>query len=142
MIRRSLVLDTVIDVVARTVLVFAIFLLMSGHNAPGGGFVGGLVAGSALLLRYLASGAEEVGGRINRTPEVLIGAGLVLAVATAASSWFRDEPFMTTYFFHAELPVLGTVKTTTALPFDTGVFLVVFGVCLAVILSLGRERQL
>lgn len=140
MIRRSLLLDTLIDVVARTVMVFAVFLLMSGHNAPGGGFVGGMVAGSALLLRYLAGGVEDVGGRAVASPENLIGAGLVLTVGTSAWSWLRQEPFMSNSFLYLELPVLGTVKTTTALPFDTGVFLVVFGVCLGVILALGRER--
>ena len=140
MIRRSMLLDTVIDVVARAVLVFALFLLLSGHNAPGGGFVGGLVAGSALLLRFLAGGAEEVEGRSPLSPEGLIGSGLALSVVTGAWAWVRGEPFLSNSFLHLELPLLGTVKTTSALPFDTGVFLVVFGVCLGVIISLGRER--
>jgi multicomponent Na+:H+ antiporter subunit A len=140
-IRRSILLDTVIDVVARTVLVFAVFLLLSGHNAPGGGFVGGLVGGSALLLRYLTGGTEEVVGRVAPSPESLMGAGLALAVITGAWSWLGAEPFLSNAFLNVELPLLGTVKTTSALPFDVGVFLVVFGVCLAIITSLGRERS-
>lgn len=140
MIRRSILLDTVIDVVARTVLVFAVFLLLSGHNAPGGGFVGGLVAGSALLLRYLTGGADEVEGRVTLAPEALIGTGLAMAALTGASAWIRGEPYLSNAFLSLDLPLLGTVKTTSALPFDTGVFLVVFGVCLAIIVSLGRER--
>lgn len=140
MIRRSILLATVIDVVARTVLVFALFLLLSGHNAPGGGFVGGLVAGSALLLRYLAGGADEVEARRPLRPEVLIGSGLALAVLDGAWAWTSGEPFLSNSFFRLELPLLGTVKTTSALPFDIGVFLVVYGVCLAAIISLGRER--
>lgn len=141
MIRRSILLDTVIDVVARTVLVFALFLLLSGHNAPGGGFVGGLVAGSALLLRYLAAGSDDVAGRARLAPEALIGTGLALAALTGAWAWIGGDPFQSSSFFSVELPLLGTIKTTSALPFDTGVFLVVFGVCLAAITALGRERH-
>lgn len=140
MIRGSILLDTVIDLVARTVLVFALFLLLSGHNAPGGGFVGGLVAGSALLLRFLASGAEEVEGRITPSPETLLSIGLALAALTGAWSWLAGEPFLSNAFLNVELPLLGTVKTTTALPFDVGVFFVVFGACLAIVIALGRER--
>ncbi|MPZ52814.1 MAG: hypothetical protein GEU79_08790 [Acidimicrobiia bacterium] len=140
MIRRSILLDTVIDIVVRTVLLFSVFLLLSGHNAPGGGFVGGLVAGSALLLRYLAGEAEEVVGRVSIQPEALMSAGLSLAVITGAWSWLSAEPFLSSSIFEINLPLLGTVKTTSALPFDMGVFLVVFGVCLAVIISLGRVK--
>lgn len=140
MIRGSILLDTVIDLVARTVLVFALFLLLSGHNAPGGGFVGGLVAGSALLLRFLAGGAEEVEGRVTPSPETLMSIGLALATLTGAWSWLAGEPFLSNAFLNVELPLLGTVKTTSALPFDVGVFFVVFGACLAIVISLGRER--
>lgn len=140
MIRGSILLDTVIDLVARTVLVFALFLLLSGHNAPGGGFVGGLVAGSALLLRFLASGAGEVEGRVTPSPETLMSIGLALATLTGAWSWLAGEPFLSNAFLNVELPLLGTVKTTSALPFDVGVFFVVFGACLAIVISLGRER--
>jgi multisubunit Na+/H+ antiporter MnhB subunit len=140
MIRGSILLDTVIDLVARAVLVFALFLLLSGHNAPGGGFVGGLVAGSALLLRFLASGAEEVEGRVTPSPEALMSTGLALAALTGGWSWLAGEPFLSNSFLNVELPLLGTVKTTSALPFDVGVFLVVFGACLAIVISLGRER--
>lgn len=140
MIRGSILLDTVIDLVARTVLVFALFLLLSGHNAPGGGFVGGLVAGSTLLLRFLASGAEEVEGRVTLSPETLMSIGLALAALTGAWSWLAGEPFLSNAFLNVELPLLGTVKTTTALPFDVGVFFVVFGACLAIVIALGRER--
>lgn len=140
MIRRSILLDTVVDLVVRTVLVFSLFLLLSGHNAPGGGFVGGLVAGSALLLRFLKGGAEDVEGRMPLSPEGLMSTGLAMAVLTGAWSWVTGEPFLSNSFLDLDLPLLGHIKTTSALPFDTGVFLVVFGACLAIIISLGRER--
>lgn len=140
MIRRSLLLDTVINVIVRTVLVFALFLLFSGHNAPGGGFGAGLVAGTAIVLRYLTVGAEEVELRLASAPEPLMGVGLGLSVLTGVSSWTRGEEFLYSTIFEVEVPVLGLIKTTSALPFDIGVFLVVMGVCLAITTSLGRDR--
>ncbi len=139
--KRSLVLDTVLDVVFRTALVFSIFLLFAGHNSPGGGFIGGLVAGAALVLRYVAGGIPEVRRVAPWSPDVVLGVGLVTAVITGLGGWVWGSEFLSAAKYEESLPLLGVVKATTALPFDIGVYIVVVGITLAVLTSLGREEE-
>jgi multisubunit Na+/H+ antiporter MnhB subunit len=139
MMRRSLVLDTVLDGVFRAAIVFSLFLFFAGHNAPGGGFIGGLVAGAALVLRYVAGGAAEVRRVVSLPAETVLGAGLVLSVATGMAGWLLGSEFFESRLFEAELPVLGTLKASSALFFDAGVYLVVVGTALAVLTVLGER---
>ena len=141
MIRRSLILDTLIDLVIRTALVFALFLLFTGHNAPGGGFVAGLVAGSALVLRFVARGRDAVVAMWWLPAELTMGVGLSLAIATGALGWAWGSSFLDTAAWEVTLPVIGTLKTTSALPFDVGVFVVVLGLSAALIDALGGEEE-
>ena len=80
--RRSVVLEVVTRILFHTIVVFSIYLLFSGHNEPGGGFAGGLVAGLALVLRYLAGGRYELGEAAPVDPGLLLGAGLLLSGGT------------------------------------------------------------
>lgn len=141
MMRPSLVLDTVLDGVFRAAIVFSLFLFFAGHNAPGGGFVGGLVAGAALVLRYVAGGTDEVRRVAPMPPEVILGLGLVLAVATGVGGWVVGSEFFESRLFEGEVPIIGTVKASTALVFDAAVYLVVVGMALAVLTGLGEEVQ-
>lgn len=141
MIRRSLILDVLIDLVIRTALVFALFLLFTGHNAPGGGFVGGLVAGSALVLRFVAGGREAALSAWRAPPEVTMGLGLSLALATGGLGWVWGTSFLDSTEWELMVPVLGTVKTTSALLFDVGVFVVVLGLSAALIDALGGDEE-
>ena len=75
--RRSLLLDTCLDLITRTAMVFSLFVLFAGHNAPGGGFVGGLVAGAVLVLRYAARG--DTGARTRVPGSAVLGAGITVA---------------------------------------------------------------
>jgi multicomponent Na+:H+ antiporter subunit A len=139
--RESLILDTVLDMVFRTALLFSLFLLFVGHNAPGGGFVGGLVAATALTLRYVAGGADEV-DRIARVHEAtLLGSGLLLAALTGAAGWWIKGSFLASAKLEVAVPVLGTLKATPALPFDVGVYLVVVGLGLSLLRSLGAAAD-
>jgi len=140
-VNRSLVLDTALDAVFRTAFVFSLFLLFAGHNAPGGGFIGGLVAGAALVLRYVAGGVPEVRRVAPWPPDIVLGVGLVTAVLTGIGGWVWSEAFLATALLEMDLPLLGTVKATTALPFDIGVYIVVVGISLAVLTSLGRQED-
>lgn len=142
--RRSLILDTVLDVVTRTAVLFSLFLLFAGHNAPGGGFVGGLVAASALVLRYVAGGAERVDAVARVHEGTLLGSGLLLAALSGASGWWFGGAFLYGAKLEADLPVLGHLKVTSALPFDIGVYLVVVGLGLSLLRSLGAaaDREL
>lgn len=138
--RPSLILDTVVDAVSRTAVVLSVFLLMAGHNAPGGGFVGGLVAAIALVLRHLAGAGPRENGLMRLGPGMVLGAGLLLATLTGMAGWLWGEAFLTSASLAVDVPLLGTVKATSALPFDVGVYLVVVGFGLVLLRTLGREE--
>lgn len=139
MIRPSFVLDVLIDLVVRTALVFSVFLLFSGHNAPGGGFIAGLVAGIALVLRFIAGGREAVQDALRLPPRALLGTGLAIAIVTGLAGWLWGGAFLESAKLELDVPVLGVVKATSALPFDVGVYIVVLGVASAMLSALGGE---
>jgi multicomponent Na+:H+ antiporter subunit A len=134
---RSLVLEVSARLVFPTVMVLSIYFLFSGHNAPGGGFAGGLVAGLALVVRYLAGGRYELGETLPVDAGLILGLGLLLAGGTAVASLFLGAPVLSSAVLEVTLPLLGDVKLVTALFFDTGVYLVVVGLVLDVLRSLG-----
>ncbi len=138
---RSLILDVGVRAVFHTVLLLSIFLLLAGHNAPGGGFVGGLVAGCAFVLRDVAGGFESTMRDTVFEPETLIGTGLLLAAATGIGGLVVGGAFLESAKGTLELPVFGGVKATTALLFDVGVYVVVLGVILTIIHRLGEEPE-
>jgi multicomponent Na+:H+ antiporter subunit A len=133
------VLEVATRMLFHTVLVFSLYLLFAGHNHPGGGFAGGLVAGLALVLRYLAGGRYELGEAAPVDPGRLLGTGLLLAAGTAAAGLLLGGDVLSSAVVEATLPVLGHVKVVTALVFDVGVYLVVVGLVLDVLRSLGGE---
>lgn len=139
--RRSLIFDTVLDMVTRTALLFSAFLLFAGHNAPGGGFVGGLVAASALVLRYVAGGAPQVDVVATVHEMTLLGTGLLVAALTGLWGFVAGGYFLYGDKVEVDVPVLGTLKATSALPFDIGVYLVVVGLGLALLRSLGQASD-
>ncbi len=140
--RPSLIFDTVLDMVFRTALLFSVFLLFAGHNAPGGGFVGGLVAATALVLRYVAGGAAEVDRVAHVHETTLLGSGLLIAALTGAAGWLMGDAFLASGKVEVDVPLMGTLKATSALPFDIGVYLVVVGLGLALLRSLGVAADL
>jgi multicomponent Na+:H+ antiporter subunit A len=140
-VRRSVVLETAVRLVFHTVLVFSLYLLFAGHNQPGGGFVGGLVAGAAFVLRYVAGGRAALRAAVPIDPGIPVGGGLVLAAGTGMAAWLFGGQFLESGKVELDLPVLGMLKATSALPFDTGVYLVVVGLVLAVLRTLGAEAE-
>jgi multicomponent Na+:H+ antiporter subunit A len=114
-------------------LVFAVFLLLRGHNQPGGGFVGGLVAAAAFALYAIAFGVRRARQALLVRPLTLLGAGLFLALLSGVPAVLRGQPFLTALWAPGSLP-LGTPAV-----FDVGVFLVVAGVVLMMIFSLAEE---
>ncbi|MEZ5263709.1 MAG: MnhB domain-containing protein [Acidimicrobiales bacterium] len=136
---RSTILAAAAVAVFHTALVFSLYLLFAGHNQPGGGFAGGLVAAAALVIRYVDGGAEAVRALVPLEPMSLLGAGLVLANLTGVAAWLAGGAFLESATWSWDLPVLGTVKTSSALAFDTGVYLVVVALVLMVLRTLGEE---
>lgn len=133
---RSTVLDAAVRGALPLVLVFAAYLLFAGHNQPGGGFIAGLVGASALVLQFVASGLPDPRPAWLR-PHLLIGFGLLIGVAVAASGWIVGDDFLDMVKIEVDLPVLGTAKTTTALFFEIGIFSVVVGMMVAILDGLG-----
>jgi multicomponent Na+:H+ antiporter subunit A len=139
--RRSVVLETAVRLVFHTVLVLGIYLLFAGHNQPGGGFIGGLVVGTAFTLRYVAGGRSELRAAVPVDPGIPLGAGLVLATATGLLPLLVGGQFLESDYVEYTLPVLGHVKLVLAVLFDLGVFLVVVGLVLGVLRTLGAEAE-
>lgn len=139
--RPSLILDTSVSLIFRTALLFSVFLLFAGHNAPGGGFIGGLVAGSAFVLRFVTGGADEVRRVVAIKPDTFLALGIILAASTGIAAWIAGNSFLTSAILELQIPVIGKVKASSALVFDIGVYLVVIGLGLLLLRTLGGEED-
>jgi multicomponent Na+:H+ antiporter subunit A len=140
-VRRSVVLETVVRLVFHTVLVFSLYLLFAGHNQPGGGFVGGLVAGLGFVLRYLAGGRGALREAARLDASLPLGLGIVLAAGTGVAALAFGGEFLESAYQVVHLPLLGEVKATSPLLFDIGVYLVVVGLVLVLLRTLGAEAE-
>ncbi|WBB72196.1 Na+/H+ antiporter subunit A [Micromonospora sp. WMMD1128] len=132
--RRSIVFEVVTRLIFHTVLLFSLFLLFSGHNAPGGGFAGGLVAGLALTLRYLAGGRYELAEAAPVGAGTVLGAGLALSVGSGVLGLVLTGDVLQSVKVN-----LGHTYLVTSIFFDIGVYLVVVGLVLDILRSLGAE---
>lgn len=137
--RRSVIFEVVARLLFHTMVLYSLFLLFSGHNAPGGGFAGGLVVGIALAVRYLAGGRYELGEALPVQPGVLLGLGLFLSAGVGLVALAAGGSVLQSWVLDAHLPVLGDVHLVTSLAFDVGVYLVVVGLVLDILRSLGAE---
>jgi len=136
---RSILLEVIVRVLFHTIIVVSIYLLFAGHNGPGGGFAGGLVAGMALVMRYIAGGRWELGAAAPADAGRLLGFGLVLAVGAALLPMFFGMQPLESSVWEAEIPILGHLEFVTSTVFDIGVYLTVIGLVLDVLRSLGAE---
>lgn len=136
--RRSLIVDTTVRLVFDGALVLSVYLLFAGHNQPGGGFVGGLVAAAAFALRYLAGGLDEVHAASPVRPWTFLSIGLGVVVVAALVPVVIGDPPLDQRAFEWRPAVLGKVKLTTATIFDAGVYLIVVGLVLMAFEGLGE----
>lgn len=137
--KRSLIVDTSVRVLFLSILVLSLYFLFAGHNQPGGGFVGGLVAGAAIALRYVAGGVDEVRSALPLRAQTLLGLGLLIAAVTAAVPIALGHDVLDHAYVETTLGVLGDLKLTSALPFDIGVYLVVLGLIMMMFEAFGDE---
>jgi multicomponent Na+:H+ antiporter subunit B len=139
--QRTLLLEMTTRALFPTVLVFSVYLLLVGHYGPGGGFAAGLVAGLAFVLRYIAGGSH-IAVRIR--PPVLIGLGLTVALLTALAPTLVGAPVLATAKLALDVPLVGHVETQTSVFLDVGVYLLIVGVVLDLLRSLGAgiERDM
>ncbi|BBX34457.1 monovalent cation/H+ antiporter subunit A [Mycolicibacterium mageritense DSM 44476 = CIP 104973] len=136
---RSLVLEVATRVIFPLIMVLSAYFFFAGHNTPGGGFAGGLTAGLALVLRYLAGGRYELGETLPLDAGKILGTGLALSAGTAVASLLFGAPALSSAVLQFDVPVLGSVKMVTALFFDLGVYLIVVGLVLDILRSLGAR---
>ncbi|MEV2240559.1 Na+/H+ antiporter subunit A [Micromonospora sp. NPDC049891] len=137
--QRSIVLEVVTRLISHTAVLFSLYLLFSGHNAPGGGFAGGLVASLALTMRYLAGGRYELVEAAPIGAGTVLGAGLLLSVGSGVVSLIAGGTVLESTTVDLWLPLIGHFYLVTSLFFDVGVYLVVIGLALDVLRSLGAE---
>jgi multicomponent K+:H+ antiporter subunit A len=119
-------------------IMVAVFIFIRGHNLPGGGFIAGLIAAVALILQYLANGISWTAQRIKTDMHWVIGAGLLIATVTGLVSMTLGYPFMTTTYTYLTWPIVGKFEVASAFVFDLGVFLVVVGSSVMILVQLGR----
>ena len=137
--RRSIIFEVVTRLIFHSMIVFSIYLLLAGHNLPGGGFAGGLTAGLALTIRYLAGGRFELREATPVGAGTLLGIGLATAAAAGMTPLLLGGEVFQSAIVELWLPVFGDIKFVTSTIFDIGVYVVVVGLALDVLRSLGAE---
>jgi multicomponent Na+:H+ antiporter subunit A len=131
--------DVSVRIVFPVVMLTSLWLLFAGHNQPGGGFVGGLLAGAAITLRYIAGGIDDVRDRSRFRPWTVLGTGLLVATVTAVIPLFFGGGPLEVGFVSLNLPLLGDIGLSSALAFDTGVYVAVIGMVLMVFEAFGDD---
>jgi multicomponent Na+:H+ antiporter subunit B len=136
----DLILQTVTKITIFIILAFSLHLFFAGHYTPGGGFIGGLITAGALVLLLLAYDAKTIGNILPFDFKMMTALGLLIAVLTGMGSFLYGVPFLTHTFDYFDLPILGKTGLATAVLFDTGVYLVVVGVTMTIIQTIGEDE--
>ncbi len=119
---------------------FAVHIFFAGHYTPGGGFIGGLITASAIVLLIIAFDLKTVKTILPINYIYMVAIGLIISLGTAAFSMFTGKPFFTHFFDYFNLPILGKTSLHTAALFDLGVYLVVVGVTMTIIQTIGEDE--
>ena len=136
----DVILQTVTKIVVFIILTFGVELFFSGHNNPGGGFIGGLVLSSAFVLLYLVFDIETVHKGIPFDFKKVAALGVLLVVTSRGLVRFYLVPrFLTQTFSYVDLPVFGKTELATVVLFEAGVALTVVGVVVTIILSISED---
>ncbi|MCD2317052.1 monovalent cation/H+ antiporter subunit A [Sphingomonas sp. IC-11] len=122
-------------------MMVGLYIFLRGHNAPGGGFIAGLIVSIALLMQYMASGFEWADQRRQIDEHALIGFGVIIAALTGLGSLLFGAPLFTSAFGYVTLPVMGTFELATAMLFDIGVALAVIGAVMLALAELSHIAQ-
>jgi len=131
---KSLILSTALRFLIPLMFLLALFLLVRGHNAPGGGFIAGLVTTGAIALFTLSAGIGRARQLLVYKPLRIANTGLIVAVISGLPALFAKQPFLSAFWLDLDIPVLG--KFGTPFLFDVGVFLVVVGIATTIIFNL------
>jgi multicomponent Na+:H+ antiporter subunit B len=137
----TLILNTAALAIVPLQLMFSIFLLLRGHDEPGGGFIGGLVAASAFVLYAFAFGAESTRKLLRVTPRDILAAGLLFALASTLPALWSGQPMLTAHWWELPLPGESYLKLSTVLIFDIGVYLTVLGTLMTFVIGLMEAEE-
>ncbi|WP_374705407.1 Na(+)/H(+) antiporter subunit B [Oceanobacillus sp. J11TS1] len=137
----NMMLQTLARLIIVIVLSFSIYLLLAGHNGPGGGFIGGLMTASGILILYLSFNFKTIQAVIRFDYVKVIGIGLLFASLTGVASMLFGFPFLKHFFDYFTIPILGEVELTTAMLFDLGVYFVVLASALKIILTIAEDDK-
>lgn len=132
-----LIMSTFVRLLLPLALLVSAFIFLRGHNFPGGGFIAGLITAIALIMQYLANGVAWTHTRLPAYTHPWIAAGLIVALLTGLASMLFGRPFLTSAFGHFKLPFIGDFELASAMAFDLGVYLVVVGATLLILINLG-----
>jgi len=135
----DLILQTITKLVVFIILTLAIYLFFSGHDAPGGGFIGGLVLASAIVLLLLTYDIETIKYSIPLDFKLVSATGALIVLLTGLGSLIFGEPFLTQTYATINLPFIGGVEVSTVTFFELGVALAVVGVVVTIILSISED---
>lgn len=135
----SVILRTATRFLMVLMLLFSVFLVVRGHNSPGGGFIGGLVASAAFALYAIAFDTAAARRLLRVDPRNFIGLGLLLAATSGVLSLLAGRPFMTGLWGSLRISRGTALDLGTPVLFDVGVYLVVIGVTLTIVLSFAEE---
>ena len=139
--KRSTIVDATARLIFHSALMLSLYLLVAGHNQPGGGFVGGLVSGAAVAVYYIAGGIDDVRAISRLAPWTILGGGLVLATGAALVPLVLGGSVLEAGGWTWDAGALGEIKATSTLIFDTGVYAVVVGLVFMVFEAFGEEAQ-
>ena len=134
----TIIFRTIAPLIVAIMLVFSAYVCLRGHNEPGGGFIGGLIAASAIAVLGMASGAQAARRALRLDPMAIAGFGVVIAGMSGLLSLFTGSPFMTSIWLYLELGET-TVPISTPMVFDIGVYLVVLGTIATIALALESD---
>lgn len=135
-----MILKTVVRFVVFIVFTLGLYLFFAGHNAPGGGFIGGLVLGSGIVLLYITYDIETVHKGMPFDFKRVAALGVLLATGTAVASLFFDAPFLTQTDGYFDIPLLGEKHLSTVTIFEAGVALTVVGTLVTIILNISEDE--
>ncbi|MFX3636999.1 MAG: Na(+)/H(+) antiporter subunit B [Candidatus Pristimantibacillus sp.] len=133
-------LQTATKILVFIIMTFSIYILFAGHHNPGGGFIGGLITASALVLLYIAFDLQSVRDIIPVDFNQLAATGVLVAVLTGAASFLFDVPFLSQTFTYVNLPLLGKTELASAVIFDLGVYMTVIGTTMTIITSISEDE--
>lgn len=136
--RHPMMLSVVSQSLLPLALLVSTYIFLRGHNMPGGGFIAGLITSIAIVQQYIAHGVDWIKDRLRINYQWLVASGILIAALTGVGSWLFGRPFLTSWYDHFSLPLIGEFELASAMLFDLGVYLTVVGATLMILANLGK----